>query len=414
VTGTEGSIPPATAFDEDQIEIVTVIQNAGLVPDHGDLTQLWQALQLMIAKRYITTPITKTVHVPNGDFDDMFEALDWVADYTITPTGYVTFMVGAGRFTYNNTIEIDHPNASRIAIQGSNLVGGMPSGSDLAPTFSPPYHNAGDGTNQIVKLRAAYATEFAFTHGGSGFLILRGGAMLRYLLLTGTQSVSSPLPGQPWRPFSGIGSGLEVYDLLHIDTVSVWGFGNAGVFLNGGEIMSDSPGNNAFCYNTNAGIYGVNGLWHQQGGELIINSNGNCGFFARGGFYQFGYIPPSGGPGKVYCSGNAGGGGLGGMTLESGAFVEIGFNSNITKNSANGVLLAGSCTFLGEHVNYISNQSQHVNIAGTSTAWLDNSAFSGTATTVVCTGNGYAETLGSSGIAGNSSVSTGGIISGPQ
>ena len=75
VTGTEGSIPPATAFDEDQIEIITVIQNVGLTPDHNDLTQLWQAIQSLIAQKYITSPIVKKVHGAGADFVELNAAL---------------------------------------------------------------------------------------------------------------------------------------------------------------------------------------------------------------------------------------------------------------------------------------------------------------------------------------------------
>src|SRR5262245_56531387 len=84
VTGTEGSIPPARAFDEDQIEIVTVIQNTynqlaadpsadpavrdSLIPDHNKLHQLWDALQALFKAKYITTHIEKTVHGTGADF----------------------------------------------------------------------------------------------------------------------------------------------------------------------------------------------------------------------------------------------------------------------------------------------------------------------------------------------------------
>lgn len=46
-TGTEGSVPPAEAWEHPQREILKVITEAGLTPDHTDLTQLWQALQLL-------------------------------------------------------------------------------------------------------------------------------------------------------------------------------------------------------------------------------------------------------------------------------------------------------------------------------------------------------------------------------
>lgn len=42
--GIEGSIPPAAAIEHPQREIVAAIVGAGLTPDDGDLTQLWQAI----------------------------------------------------------------------------------------------------------------------------------------------------------------------------------------------------------------------------------------------------------------------------------------------------------------------------------------------------------------------------------
>jgi hypothetical protein len=48
-TGVAGSIPPAAAFEHPMREIVKVITEAGIAPDDADLTQLWQAIGVMIA-----------------------------------------------------------------------------------------------------------------------------------------------------------------------------------------------------------------------------------------------------------------------------------------------------------------------------------------------------------------------------
>ena len=45
LTATEGSYFPNAAIEHPQREIVKVITEAGLTPDHADLTQLWQALR---------------------------------------------------------------------------------------------------------------------------------------------------------------------------------------------------------------------------------------------------------------------------------------------------------------------------------------------------------------------------------
>ncbi|MCX5496424.1 hypothetical protein OSH11_17085 [Kaistia dalseonensis] len=47
-SGTKGSIPPAEAFEHPMREIMKVIEDAGLDPDEADLTQLWQAINILI------------------------------------------------------------------------------------------------------------------------------------------------------------------------------------------------------------------------------------------------------------------------------------------------------------------------------------------------------------------------------
>ncbi len=59
-TGVEGSVPPAEGWEHPQREILKVITEAGLTPDHEDLTQLWQALQLLYGQattNYLNLPV---------------------------------------------------------------------------------------------------------------------------------------------------------------------------------------------------------------------------------------------------------------------------------------------------------------------------------------------------------------------
>lgn len=49
--GIEGSIPDGAAIEHPQREILKVITEAGLTPTGSDLTQLWQALQLLFPRR---------------------------------------------------------------------------------------------------------------------------------------------------------------------------------------------------------------------------------------------------------------------------------------------------------------------------------------------------------------------------
>ncbi len=52
-TGEEGSYIPAEAVEHVQREVLKVIEEAGIEPDHEDLTQLWQALQWLAGERLV-------------------------------------------------------------------------------------------------------------------------------------------------------------------------------------------------------------------------------------------------------------------------------------------------------------------------------------------------------------------------
>ena len=400
VTGTEGSIPPATAFDEDQIEIVTVIANAGLTPDHNDLTQLWQALVLMIAKRFISEPVTKTVHGPGADFADLHAALDWASNYTITQSGFLTLMVAAGRWTYTDSIEISHPQSQRIAIQGSALLGASPSGANMSVTG---YHNAADGTNQIIYLRSIYATELSFTGGISGFVVtaIGNGATLRYLLLTGSQTIAQP-PADYWWPTVGYGSGLEVYGRIIIDGISCWGFGHSGMYVSGGAVDGYTSLSCAFAYCGIAGIYVEWGSVWIASAQVILTSSNYYGMrvwssnvVMTGG--------RSGGAGALtgglYVRGNNGGNpGDGAITLYSFGTLTIGPGSNISTNNAVAVWAQGAGTsFVGHYSNYIGNTLGGIVALGTNACWANYSnLLSNGPYTANASGNGYIELIGSS------------------
>jgi len=368
VTGTEGSIPPATAFDEDQIEIVTVISNAGLTPDHNDLTQLWQAIQNLIGQKYITTPITKRVHGAGADFVDLNAALNWLGQYIITPTGYVTFYVAAGRWVYTATVEINHPNANRIAIQGGALLGGSPTGSNLGS----------DATANIVYLRSIYATELSFTGGIAGFRILHYAPILRYLLITGSQSVAG---NNYWD-----GYGIDVEQAVFLDGVSVWGFGGHGISISGCTLYTISSLSVCVCNCIMNGIYILGGAW--QGfvnSELAAVGNHQAGCMMQGGicWIQTGTFSYNG------IGGVAGSG----VNLYSGALM-VWVNGMCQGNYTAGVYVAGDCTFLGETSDYLSNGYYGVIMDG-GHAWITNSGlyYNGTMDLVVG-GGSYCNAIG--------------------
>jgi hypothetical protein len=382
VTGTEGSIPPATAFDEDQIEIVTVIQNAGLTPDHNDLTQLWQAIQALIGQKFITTPIVKKVHGAGADFADLNAAFYWLSQYIITPSGFVTFMVAAGRWTYTNTVELSHPNSVRISIQGAALLGGSPDPSNMSVTG---YHSGADGTNQIVYMRSIYATELSFTGGVSGFLILRGGVSLRYLLITGSQTVASP-PGSGVPGGFGVGSGLECYDIVFIDGVSVWGFGAYGFYVQDGSIQCMTSLNCVVSY-CHMGVWMNGGFVWLNCGNFICTSNADSGITMFGGWWR---------SGQVYVAGNDSHSvnGYGAVTLEGGADFWAGA-PDIYFNNSVGVYIEGSSNWVGEGGAYWYNNGGGF-VATGGVSYVNNSGFSANGGyDIIAQGNAYVLATGS-------------------
>jgi microcystin-dependent protein len=62
--GITGSIPPDKFFTHTQMEIVNAIRGAGLTPTGADLTQLFQAIQAMIAAEF--SGGQTTIEVPPG------------------------------------------------------------------------------------------------------------------------------------------------------------------------------------------------------------------------------------------------------------------------------------------------------------------------------------------------------------
>jgi len=379
VTGTEGSIPPATSFDESQIEIVEVIMRAGIVPTHNDLTQLWQALEALFTQKYITSPITKTVHGTGADFTDLNAAMQWLGQYIITATGSVTFACAPGKWTYSTAVEINHPNANRVSIQGGALLGATPSPGNLTVTG---YHNASDGTQQIIYLRSVHATELAFTGGVNGFTVRSSGTTLRYLLITGSQTIHTLPDG------TQEGNGLYLHNSsINVDGISIWGFGRCGADILEGSLNCITSLTLVIAY---CGWQGIN----IQGGYCaaavntaytILVSNGVSGLTNLGSLTWFGKLdvrghgPPNGNA-AIHC--------------EQGGMIACNPGTNVSTNYA-GVIIAGCATILMQSCT-ISNHSQYALYAvGNATVWVDNSSMQANGTNSIIAVNGaYVEAIG--------------------
>jgi hypothetical protein len=333
VTGTEGSIPPATAFDEDQIEILNVIVQAGLTPSHTDLTQLWQALQALFSRRYITTDITKTVHAgPTGgtpDFPDLFAAMNWVQGYTITNTGSVTFLVGPGKWVYTQTFEIIHQNANRIFIQGAALKGGAPTPGNITCTGYSAAARAVDATNQLVYLRSTFSTELQFTSGVTGIRVFDVGCTLRYLLITGSQDIG-PAPYD--------GRGIELYADLWHDCLAIWGFGDRGVSSWDCTMRSATSLPLVICA---CGQYGMHifggGYIGNYGQDLIVASCGVVGIRIFGGYCWAERLTVKG-------TGSTSGGGGNGVDSLQGGLLLCETWADLHQNAVVGYYCIGACS----------------------------------------------------------------------
>ena len=378
-TGTEGSIPPARAFDEDQIEIINVIANVGLTPNHTELDQLWQALQILIARKYITTPITKTVHGVGADFPDLQAAMRWLSEYTITQTGYVTFMVAPGKWVYTATVELNHANMDRVAIQGGALLGATPAPSNFQITG---YHSSSDGTQHIIYLRSVYATELAFTGGVNGFLVNRSGCILRYLLITGSQTIAAGYSAGTNGPNQGNGIQLNA-DIL-LDGIAIWGFGATG--LNCGIHAAKMITGLSFVASYNGWI-GVNlrggEFMAQFNSDVILVSNGVCGIDLWGGWGWFQ---------RVHVRGHGPPNGNGAVQIADGGFLACNVGS-VFSNNGHGVLIVGAASFLaqsnGSQGSYFDNNGSFgLYASGTCTVSVEYSSFIGNGTFAVIGNNG--------------------------
>jgi len=309
----------------------------------------------------------------------LIQALSWVGQYIITPNGFVTFLVAAGQWVYTTSIEINHANSNRIAIQGGALLGGSPTPGNISVTG---YHSSTDGTNQIIYLRSVYATELQFANGQTGFFIYRGGATLRYLLITGSQTTVGVLGG----------CGVYAFEQLWLDGVAVWGFGSWGLRADMGAIRSQTSLSICTLYCGTGGAYIQNGyLSMATAAQYFIScSHGVTSLHLFGSLAWIGKLDARG---DNPSSGNAA------IHVEQGSQLALNAGSVISQNANVGVIVAGASTFQGEQVTYssIGPVSGIGLYMDGGKAWVDNSVFSGNAgTDILCIGGANCEAIGAS------------------
>jgi len=351
VTGTAGSIPPASSIDEDQIEILNVIINAQqltadptLIPTHGDLTQLLRALNAMFAQRYITTHVEKVVHGSGADFSDMHAALSWLDQYIITQTGDVMFKIAPGAWTYTAPIEVRHPNSNRVTIIGQPLAGAAPTPNMFS--YTGP-HNASDGTYDYQQLsplhNGCFATELIFSNGSQGFVNYGSGLTISQLLITGSQSNPPSLPAGQSDQTSA--TGIVAYADTYIEVTTCFGFGQYGLVALDCDV--EIRGGPAFCcvFCLHTGIVLWGGFIGHVG-DIISVSHAGAGISALGGTIS---NSPSGGNGRVYTNVNGG----------DGVYLNA---ANLQENGP------AVCVFQG-------NQNNGLYMTGSSSAWVNGALF---------------------------------------
>ena len=196
-SGIVGAYPTALAFTHPQQEIVNAIAEAGLTPDHADLSQLWAAIQ---SSRIIDTAVTKTVFGVDPDFSSVEDALEWVSYYRIALGGSVTFQSPAGQYAIN-LLSFDHPDASRIFFEGAALTGGgWPAASAWACTGYGSTERAADLASNLVIARARIPTEFILS--GSDFWHQRSPVTFKRLLISGDSHTGTLLLTQGTMAFA--------------------------------------------------------------------------------------------------------------------------------------------------------------------------------------------------------------------
>lgn len=250
------------------------------------------------------------MHGPGADFVDLNAALNWLAGYTITPTGLVTFLLAPGSWVYTTTVEINHPNATRIIIQGSPLNGAV-ARDNLSVTG---YFAPGDITNQHLYLiggggfgSGIYRTELVFTGGITGFRIYRGTPTFRYLMITGDGTVGPAVNNLPG------GIGVDVRDDLTVDGCAVHKFGSVGYLVTSATLQSLTS-----LANVVSGC-GVHGILADAGlisfspvADTITVSNGQAGWTVYGSIVFPGVLDVRGN-GATY------GTNIGAINVEAGA-----------------------------------------------------------------------------------------------
>jgi hypothetical protein len=294
-------------------------------------------------------------------------------------------MVAPGRWVYTQTVELNHANLNRIAIQGGALLGASPTPPNLSVSG---YHSASDGTNQILYLRSVYATELAFTGGVTGFAILAPGATLRYLLITGSQTIGSDPSGYT------AGNGCYVLEELFIDGIAIWGFGYQGLQIFQASVLciSSLSVTISYCWN---GIVIQGGIFSAYSDTAYTNlvSNAVSGITAVGSDVWFG---------RVYIAGHGPPDGNAAIQCIQGGLIACAPGGHLQINQS-GIIAAGAASIIFEYATINNHSSYGCYTYGTATVWLNYSnMYANAGMDVWCTNGSFVDATGATLSSGHS------------
>lgn len=204
----KGSIPPAESIEHPMREILNVIEEAGLTPDGGDLTQLYDAIQALIA-----AGISPDV----DSFNEMIHVQDQKSSGTNGGTGTVnTWHERVLNTVIRNTITGASLSSNQITLPAGTYYyqGSAPafrSGTSNSTLHKARLKNVTDTTYQYG---TSEATTFGTTRAEvSGIFTIAGSKVVSLEHYIGSFIEASSLPLGQATSISGI---IEIYSDLKI------------------------------------------------------------------------------------------------------------------------------------------------------------------------------------------------------
>lgn len=291
-------ITGATILTANGLANINVVHGDGSVLGYGDgyvgqiLGLVYDGANFQIAWRsgqgIIDSAISFTVHGGGANFPDLNAAMEYLSKFTISPNGSVSLNVAIGQYSYGSTsVQLQHPNASRISINGSGIGFISPSASTFAVTGNSSGSRTADRATQLTALRACYPTELQFT-GSAGIVVVTPGITINSLLITGNRAGATTSALLSVLAFANLGNisaanggGYGVLVANGASAVSVGCLSGNGCITAGvaavdnGSILYGTSANLMGASNDSYGIYGLNGGAIRTNGGALALANGN-------------------------------------------------------------------------------------------------------------------------------------------